>query len=488
MCRSAAAHGFALLFTLASLTAPAVATAQALTPTPTPTPVASPAPQAAVQSARVYKPNIADEDWSFLANRALQQDTFDPIKYIPLFGGKSYLTLGGEARVRPEGFRIRGDEDTPSVIDNYVFQRYLFAADLHLGHRFRVYGELQSGLINGKVASPRPTDKNVADIHQAFFQFNTRRDRPRQFALIVGRQEMSIGSSRLISSSQGLNVKRSFDGVTASYRSNLWSVEGGTAKLVAVTPGSFDDEPSPEQEFWGVSFVRRNLLFKGGTGAGYYLGVERDRSIYAQGVGHERRHTFGVKFSGAWKAFDFNYDVIGQWGEFNNENVSAWAVAFENAVRIAQWPLRPRFSLKVNSASGDRDPADPALQSFNPLFPGSSYSGLVGLFGPTNLTDVTPAVQFALPHRVVLIFEMPVYFRSSVRDAIYNISLQPLINIPGSRARYVGSNPGVVAIWAWTRHLQLTGVISRLLPGDYLSQSFVRHGFGFYSGSVTYRF
>jgi len=486
MYRSARARLLTLLLTLAGLAVPAVARAQ--TPTPTPTASPAPAPLAPIQSARVYKPNIADEDWSFLENRALQQDRFDPIKYISLFGGKAYLTLGGEARVRPEGFRIRGDEDTPSIIDNYVFQRYLFSADLHLGKRFRVFGELQSGLIDGKLASPRPTDKDIADVHQAFFQFSTRKDRPRHFALTVGRQEMTIGSSRLISASQGLNVKRSFDGVTVGYRSNLWSVEGGTAKLVAVASGVFDDPPSADQEFWGVTFARRNFLFKGGTGAGYYLGASNDRSVYAQGAGSERRHTVGFKFAGLWKGFDFNYDAIGQWGEFNGASVHAWAIAIENSYRVNAWPFRPRFSLRVNAASGDHDPDDPRLQSFNPLFPGNSYSGLVGLFGPTNLSDITPAAQFALPHRVTLIFEIPTYFRTSLGDGIYNIALQPLVFVRASQGRRVGSNPGVVALWAATRHLTLTGVISRLLPGDYLSGTFVRHGFGFYSASVTYRF
>jgi len=485
MCRSACALARTVLLLLAC---PALAAAQA-TPAQTPSPSPTPAPAPQVQSARIYRPNIADEDWSFLADRSLRQDRFDPIKYIPLFDGKAYLTLGGEARLRPEGFRIHGGPDNDSIIDNYLFQRYLFAADLHIGKRFRVYGEVQSGLIDGKLAAPRPTDKDVADVHQAFFQFTTRKDRQRQFALTVGRQEMTIGSSRLISASQGLNVKRSFDGVTAGYRSNLWSVEGGTAKLVAVASGFFDNAPSPEQEFWGVAFARRNFIFTGGTGAGYYLGVNRDRSAYVQGIGTELRHTLGFKFAGLWKGFDFNYDVIGQWGEFNNvANINAWAIAFENSYRVTSWPFRPRFSIRVNSASGDRDPGDPTLQSFNPLFPGNSYSGLVGLFGPTNLSDITPAVQLLLPRRVVLVFEMPTYFRSSVRDGIYNIALQPLIVIPGSRARRVGSNPGVVAIWSATRHLTLTGVISRLLPGEYLSQSFVRHGFGFYSGSITYRF
>ena len=57
--------------------------------------------------------------------------------------------------------------------------------------------------------------------------------------------------------------------------------------------------------------------------------------------------------------------------------------------------------------------------------------------------------------------------------------------LPGER--FVGANPGVVAVWATTRHLTLTGVITRFLPGGYVKGSFVTYGFGFYSSSVTYR-
>ncbi len=57
-----------------------------------------------------------------------------------------------------------------------------------------------------------------------------------------------------------------------------------------------------------------------------------------------------------------------------------------------------------------------------------------------------------------------------------------------SQNRFVGTNPGVVAMWQATPHLTLTGVITRFLPGGYVQQSFVAHGFGFYSSSITYRF
>lgn len=449
---------------------------------------APPAPAQPPQPQRVYRPDIADEDWTFLADPSQRRDWLDPIKYIPLRGGKSSLTFGGEIRIRPEGFHLRAEPGVEGVVDNYVFQRYLFAADWRIMRRLRLYGEVQSGLINGKMESPRPTDKNVADIHQAFVEFHTVRERARQFRLKIGRQEMTVGSSRLISASQGLNVKRSFDGVVASYQRGPWLVEGGTARLVAVDSGAFDDSSTDEQKFWGGSVARTGVLLKSANGGIYYLGVDRREALYTQGIGPEIRHTVGGKVAGTWKAYDFSYDVIGQWGEFAGAPARAWAVATENAFRVRAWPLRPRFSLRVNHATGDRDPADPRLESFNPLFPGNSYSGLIGLLGPTNLTDTTPGVQFLLPRRVVLVFESPFYFRSSLKDGLYNISLRPLPFSPANPERYVGTNPAVIAVWNATTHLSLTGVITRFVPGPFAKPSFIQHGLGFYSASFTYRF
>jgi hypothetical protein len=54
---------------------------------------------ASVIQDRNYKLLREDEDWSFLRDRSLRQDFWDPIKYIPLRGNADWsLTLSGEAR------------------------------------------------------------------------------------------------------------------------------------------------------------------------------------------------------------------------------------------------------------------------------------------------------------------------------------------------------------------------------------------------------
>ncbi len=168
--------------------------------------------------ANPYRPNTADEDWTFLKN-AQKSDWWDPLKYVALGPEDWSLTLSGELRLRPEGFRVRETTARAGTVDNYLLQRYLFGADLRLGRRARIFSEVQSGIIKGQLRTPRPTDTNALDVHQAFFEWRQTLGESDTLTLTAGRQEMEIGSSRLISASPGLNVKRSFDGLGATYQS-----------------------------------------------------------------------------------------------------------------------------------------------------------------------------------------------------------------------------------------------------------------------------
>jgi hypothetical protein len=437
---------------------------------------------------RRYLPNMAEEDWGFLKDRSLWSDGFDPVKYIALPKEGWFVTLGGEARLSPQGFRVRGDSETPATIDNYFLQRYLFGADVRMGPRFRFYGELQSGIITGRIGSPRPTDKDLLELHQGFFEFRSRRESARRYGIRIGRQELNIGSGRLIAPSQGLNVKRSFDGISANLSVGLWTVEGGAAQLVRIRPGAFDDSPSSEQGFWGGNVTRNQAPWKGSQVSFYYLGVDRKVSVYAQGIGPELRHTIGGRLTGKRPRIDYNYDLIYQWGEFRGLPARGWAVSTDTGTPVRLGKIPGRLGVTLNSSSGDADPKDGRLGSFNPLFPGNAYSGLVGLLGPTNLTDVTPSLKMQVRKNLLIAVEVPSYFRVSTRDGLYGTDMRLILAGQRNLERYVGTNPGVVVAWQTTRHINVTGAITRFQSGPFLSDTFARNGFGFYSIAGTYRF
>jgi hypothetical protein len=434
-----------------------------------------------------YRPNTADEDWTFLKT-APKTDPWDPIKYIGLGRPDWSLSLSGEFRLRPEGFRVHPTDDQPSASDGYLLQRYLFGGDLRLGPRVRVFGELQSGIIDGRLRSPRPTDRDTLDVHQLFFQWRQNARTKSQLVLTAGRQEVEIGSSRLISASPGLNVKRSFDGVVMSYRAPSWTLAGVAAALVRLRGGAFDDGSDTAQRFWGVAATRSGPLLERSDVGVYYLGVDRRVSVFAQGAGQEVRHTIGGKWAGSGSRVDLNYDALFQWGHFAGAPTRAWAFATETGVRLRRLPWRLRLSIRSDIASGDRDSGSPDLQSFDPLFPGNSYSGAVGLFGPTNLTDLTPALTISPRSTFTFGLELPSSWRTSTADGVYSTDLRVLVPPQAGTGSYVGTNPALLANWQLTRHLEAQGAITRFHSGGFLARTFVSAGFGFYSVTARYRF
>ncbi len=66
------------------------------------------------QSIPAYSLLRENEDWSFLRDKSLRQDIWDPLKYIRLGSDDWYLTIGGEVR---EVFEQVGN-------DNWGKQRY----------------------------------------------------------------------------------------------------------------------------------------------------------------------------------------------------------------------------------------------------------------------------------------------------------------------------------------------------------------------------
>jgi len=436
---------------------------------------------------RRYQPNLADEDWSFLKDTSKRQDWWDPVKYIPFERDGGFMTLAGEIRFRPEGFRIKATDTASSVRDQYLLQRYLFAADFHLGDRVRLYSEIQSGIINGHLGASRPTDQNSLDLHQGFFQWKSQASPSPGFDVKVGRQELNIGSSRLISAAPGLNVKRSFDGVRVAGAAGSWRFESAAAELTDLESGVFDDGPAHQIKFWGMAAHRAGPgLTRAWTV--YYLGLRNKDIQFAQGRGEDARNTFGINWHGNRGRLDFNYDAIAQVGHFEGSDANAWGLSTETGFRFQTTVWRPRIGVRANAASGDRDPAEPTLQSFNPLFPGASFAGPIGLFGPTNMIDLTPFVSVIPRRGLVLGFERPWYWRESTGDGIYNTALRLLAPPAAGVGKFIGGSSGILVVWQATPHLQVSGAIIRLVSGEFLKSTAVRAGAGLYSATAAYRF
>src|SRR5216683_5727683 len=115
-----------------------------------------------------------DEDVRYLENPACRTGFLDSLQFIPLRseGGNYYLSLGGWIRERGEYVSNPNWSSSPPG-NTYLMQRYFLHMDLHLGERFRFFGELASSLVNGRNGGPRPgLDEEKMYVHQGFFDLD----------------------------------------------------------------------------------------------------------------------------------------------------------------------------------------------------------------------------------------------------------------------------------------------------------------------------
>ena len=481
-------HSRAVCLSLLVLVATAGAATRAFGQTAQSAPAPSRASPPPFQSLRY------EEDWSYLKDESRRSKWLDRLKYIPLDKRSWYLSLGSEARIRYEYFDEFNFGAGPQDDDGYLLQRYLAHADVHFGQRVRVFTQLQSAIGSWRNGGPRPTDDDRLDVHQAFLDLRFGDD-AKSLTFRVGRHEMEFGSGRLISAGEGLNVRRSFDGVRVIHRRGPWLINGQVNKLVSIKRGLFNDGPDWSQTFWGVGATRSRPRIGGGHQFAY-IALDRKMGHFDQGSGRERRHTFIARTYGvsgaAVRAFDYNFDTIFQWGTFWSSGgqigILAWALASDVGLTLNSIPLKPRLGLRADATSGDRDPNDRRLQTFNPLFPGTAYSDTIGLIGAANSLALNPNLRFPVSERWTVSAGMAFFWRQSTRDGIYGINVAPLRPGGLSHARHIGTLPSVRADWRISRHLAYTAVYSYFFAGRFLKETPPGEDVNYISTWLTFRF
>src|SRR5690606_38311420 len=100
-----------------------------------------------------------------------------------------------------------------------------------------------------------------------------------------------------------------------------------------------------------------------------------------------------------------------------------WTAARDTGYAFEHFAWTPRFGLKADVTSGDRDSNNPDLQTFYALFPKGAYFGENSLIGPANHIDLHPALELHPTRTVTLTLDAITYWRESPHDGVYNSGL-----------------------------------------------------------------
>ncbi len=401
-----------------------------------------------------------DEDWAAYCSAA--DGTAAPLKCIRASGAT--VSLGLDARLRHEFYDPTGFGFGPQDDDGYALARAAAHAAVAFTPHWRAFGQVFAADVYDRSGGARPADRNRFDIVQGFVEWRPHGDDSAYVRF--GRQEIAFGAGRLFAVSEGSNVRRQFDGLRAGVRIGDVTYQAVATGLVQVRPGTLDDSASLDRAVYGAGAVHETP--SGSTSAIYVIAARRPERIFGAPQAIQDRTTLGgrlVRQSPRWFG---ELELIGQSGEAGGRDIAAWAVAGEGAFNTMQNNARLRLALRFSVASGDQNPADDALNGFDPLFPNPSYTGSVPLVSPTNSVALNPRLAATWPSTWRISGDVAFIRRLERGDAVYAFSGAALPATPAA-----GDTVG--ALWSLnvgrqiTPRLSLAATAAYFDAGDYFT-------------------
>lgn len=416
-------------------------------------------------------------------------DALDRLKFIPFDrAGEVSLSLGGDIRQRYEYTHDPGFGADPQDESGVWLQRYILHGDLELGPTFRVFGQLFSALESGREGGPSPVDENELALQNAFLDVRLPLLAQGQLTLRGGRQELDYGSGRLVDAREGPNVRRTFDAGRLIVDLPDWRIDALAARPRAVERGRFDDEADDDQALWGLYAIGGQALLPLGNLDLYYLGFRDREGSFQQGTEEERRHSVGLRLWGERGGWDWNWEGVYQFGSFGSGDIRAWTLASQTGYTWRDRPWQPRLALSANVASGDDDPDDADLGTFNALFPRGNYFSEAAVLGPRNFFNLHGFLTVVPLEDLALTGDFNAFWRLETEDGVYGPSGQLIRAASGSDERFVGSALSLTAEYAVSHRLDLTAIYTRFFTGDFIEATGASEDIDFLELTARFRF
>jgi len=331
------------------------------------------------------------------------------------------------------------------------------AGPARLREDLRVFAQIQDSRTWGEEITVQ-TDLMGVDLHQGYMDFE--RIFGSGFTLRVGRFELRLWNQRLLSPLDWNPVGRAWDGVLVFGSPGDFELAGG---YQIITEDPVIDSDRDLDFYWAAATWRGEEDHEIGV-AFFWL---QDKSLGADvAFGTPTFHA-----QGSFGAFDYGVDLAANFGETGSLDIEAYAVAVVLGYTFAcDWS--PRVSVEWTWASGDEDPADGELGTFNPLFPfGHSYQGFLDIFAWRNGHDL--ALRLDARPDEAWSFQVAVhgFWLDEEADSWYGAAGTPIRTFPAAGDRFVGVEIDLSAKYRIAENVLLWFGYSHFFAGDFVEES-----------------
>lgn len=428
-----------------------------------------------------------NDDFRYLKTDSTRKKGTDKLKYLRL-GKNSFISFGGEVREQFQYYRNINFGDLPPSFPKttswQLWQRLMLHTNIELGTHSRVFVQLGSThrFINPNPLTPE-IEQNDLNLHQAFVDYKN----GEKWMVRLGRQELSYGSHRLITFREGPNTRLPFDGLVVRYRLGKRKLDLFTLSSVISQKGIFDDQ-SFKDLVAGI-YITEILVPKWLSIDYYFLNYSGKRRQYNYISGKENRQIIGTRLFSQNREMNYELEVTYQFGKFNDLHISAYSLSADlNRKCLAR---NVTIGLAGNYVSGDHDPHDNLLNTYNLLFSKPQY-GLTAPIGATNMVTINPYLKLNPIKAFNLYSGLSLLWRQSDHDGTYSPGAIEVR--PAPQLLFDSGKKRIGSLLTIETNYVLTGQVSFAIDGsyffaeDYLKASGKGKNISYISFKANYKF
>jgi hypothetical protein len=387
---------------------------------------------------------------------------YESLKQIEL-GKNTFVSFGGSYRFQTEAFVNEQFSTEEDQSDYWFLQRFQLFSHLKVSDKFELFAELNSSIISSK-DNLAPVDRDELSFNQLFARYHF----DEHWNFLLGRQNMRLGSGRLVDIREGPNVRLSFDMAQLQYQNEKTKVTAFYAVPVRPEEGVFDNNTLDFQETLATFYWTQKWNANTNTDV-YFMYKEEENKTWNAGTADDERLSIGVRHFGNWGKLQYNNEFVYQTGNFGTQNINAWTASVNVEYPISVLNNNVILGFKTELISGDSDANDNNLNTFDGLYPRGAYFGRVARFGPSNLFDLHPYVETSIG-RFSLEFDYVAFWRFSNDDGVYSPPL--ILEYPSINSnRFIGHQIGSITGFEVNNFITLELEANLIFPGSFLNES-----------------
>jgi hypothetical protein len=405
-------------------------------------------------------------------------DSATPVTTETSEGLKGFLarTIRVRGSVRSRWEATQGSDFTLTPADSYLLTRIRLGIAFQPTSFLRFFAETQDARATGYKTVPPSSVDDPIDFRQGYVEVGAIEGPG--FKLRVGRQELTLGSARLVATGDWSNVTRTFDIFHGYVTTNFLKLD-----LVGGSPVLADpirlDRNKPGERFY-VAYAAMGKLIPRASVEPYFMAKTALNVMGKDGkLGNADTLYAGARLAGTVPGgFDYNAEAVREGGDYGNDVVQAFGYVAGGGWTLSRVPWKPRFSSDYVWASGDTGRKDGHHESFDYLYGiNQPLNSLTGQFAWRNLADWRAGVEFDPWKKLKVKVDFRDYWLATVQDGLYNYCGTRTVFNTSATSSHVGE--GVDALFTATvTPKTIIGVgVGYLDPGSYLTQSGKTSGF-----------